>query len=325
MKKLAIYFGDSDDMGNPFNPKYEEVWRDMIREIEKYNIQVYMIREKNSYLGKGTFSRGWYIKNDQPFAISEPITVDLIFHRGGNSSIPASYDCPMINHPDLERLCNDKVKIAKLFADISPKTEGVGSYKEFLQVVSDWALLPQDMIVLKKNFMSGGKGVKVLPVKDVAEILFESWNNTLVQEFIDSSVGIPGLVEGLHDLRVVTINGEPVHTYVRTPKSGSFLANTAQGGTALALDLDKLPLDLLVTVKRINKEFIQYRPSILGIDFFNSKNGFKLIEINAPSGIIDPKLSPQDKVYRDKTVQMLVGELYKQVENFYSKQPRAAK
>lgn len=309
MKKLAIYSADSDDMGNPFKAEYEETWRGIIRELEKYNIQVYMVREKNSYLGKGTFSRGWCITNDKVIAMHEPITVDLIFHRGDNMSILPFYDCPMINHPDLERLCNDKLKVAKLFADISPKTEGVNSYEEFIRVISQWALNPQDMIVLKKNFLSGGKGVKVQPVKNVTEDLFDSWNDILIQEFIDSSVGVPGLVEGLHDLRVVTINGEPVHTYVRTPKSGSFLANTAQGGTALALDLDKLPVDLLATVERINKEFIQYRPSILGIDFFNSKKGFKLIEINAPPGIIDPKLSPQDKMYRDKTVLMLVDAL----------------
>ena len=90
-------------------------------------------------------------------------------------------------------------------------------------------------------------------LKDITKSLYESWDNILLQEFIDSSIRIPGIVEGLHDIRVTTINGEPVYTFVRIPKEGSFLANVAQGGKEMPLTLDKLPNDLLKLVEKINK------------------------------------------------------------------------
>ena len=72
--------------------------------------------------------------------VGQPIKVDLIWHRGSQATIPTNYDCPIINHPDMERLCGDKIKIAELFADISPKTKAISSYREFVDAVTEWGI-----------------------------------------------------------------------------------------------------------------------------------------------------------------------------------------
>ena len=310
-KKLAIYFSDPEPMGDPFNSSYPywEIYQGIIRDVEKHGIDVYVVRGVGAYLGNGTFSHGWQIRNETLVSVDEPVTVDLIFHRGSQATIPATYDCPIINHPDLERLIGDKIKVAELFPELSPKTRAINSYQEFVETIKEWGFDPEEKIVLKKNFLYGGQGVYIRPVKDMPESLYESWDNILMQEFVDSSVGIPGIVEGLHDIRITTINGEPIYTFVRVPAQGSLLANVAQGGTEIPLTLDKLPQDLLDKVAIINKKLAQYRPSILAADFFNSKDGFKLIELNARPGVSNPKLSVQDKNFNDKIVEMLVKAL----------------
>lgn len=310
-KKLAIYFSDPEPMGDPFNKKYPyfKIFQDIIREVEKHNNEVYIVRDKLSYLGKGLFSHGWRIENGALIAVEENIKVDLIFHRGNHETIPEIYDCPMVNHPDLERFCDDKVKIAEVFADISPKTKAINSYQEFLETVAQWNFRPEDKIVLKKNFLCGGRGIYIKPVKEITQSLYETWDNLLMQEFIDSSVGIPGIVEGLHDIRVVTINGEPVYSFIRVPPSGSYLANVSQGGTEKAVPLEKLPADLLELVSVVNKKFAHYKTSVMSSDFFNSKDGFKLIELNAPPAVCDPEQSPETRKYIDKLVEFLVKEL----------------
>ena len=310
-KKIAIYFSDPEPMGDPFNLTYPywEIYQQIVRDIEANNIEVYIVRA--SYLGNGVFSDGWTIQNRTLVPVGRPIKVDLIWHRGSQLTIPLTYDCPIINQPDLERFCGDKVQVAKIFSDISPKTKGINSYKEFTETVSEWNFDLESKIVLKKNFLYGGQGVNILPIKDVNESLYENWQDVLVQEFIDSSVGIDGIVEGLHDIRVVTINGEPVYTFVRIPKPGSFLANVSQGGTELPLSLDKLPSNLLELVTKINKRLENYKPSILAADFFNSKDGFKLVELNSRPGVSNPALSPQDKKFNDRIVQLLVEEVSK--------------
>ncbi len=241
--------------------------------------------------------------------VGQNITVDLIFNRDDKNTIPAIYDCPIINHPELDQICVDKVKTAEMFPEMSPKTKAINSYQEFVETVAEWNFNTEDKIVLKKNFLTEGRGVYILPLKNVTELLYEDWEDILVQDFIDSSSGVPGIVDGTHDIRVTTINGEPAYAYVRVPPSGSFIANVARGGTMTPLALDKLPANLLKLIKKINDKFVQYRPNIFGADFFNSKDGFKLIEMNSRPAVLDPAASPEQKEYDDKIVGMIVRAL----------------
>lgn len=309
-KKLAIYFSDPEPMGYPFNTKYPywEIYQDMIKDIEMQGIEVYIVRG-HSYLGAGAFSHGWRIRNGAMVAVGEPIRVNLIFNRDDKNAIPEIYDCPIINHPDLDHICVDKVKTAELFLDISPKTKAVNSYDEYLTTIKEWGVKKEDKIVLKKNFLSGGQSIYIRPVTEILASLYESWDNILVQEFIDSSVGIPGITDGLHDIRVITINSEPVYTFVRIPQNRSFLANIAQGGKEVPLSLSLLPPSLLELVKKINQQLASYRPSLFASDFLNSKDGFKLVELNSRPMVCLPSLSSQTKNYIDKIVQMLICEL----------------
>ncbi len=309
-KKLAIYFSDPEPMGYPFNSTYPywEIYQGIIRDIELHGIEVYIVRGA-SYLGKGVFSHGWQVRDGKMDPVDQHITVDLIFNRDDKNTIPAIYDCPIINHPELDEICVDKIKTAQMFPELSPKTKAINSYQEFIEIISEWGFNAEEKIVLKKNFLSSGRGIFILPIKEVGESLYDNWQDVLIQEFIDNSVGISGIIDGLHDVRVTTINGEPLYTFIRVPAQGSFLANIAQGGTEIPLNLDKLPASLLAIVAQINKKFNQYRPSIFASDFVNSKDGFKLLELNSRPGVCLPSLSQQDKQFNGKIVEMLVKVL----------------
>ncbi len=310
MKKLAIYFSDPEPMGYPFNSTYPywEIYQGIIKDIEAHGIGVYIVRG-SSYLGKGVFSHGWQVDSGEMKPVNEQIVVDLIFNRDDKNTIPAIYDCPIVNHPDLDQICVDKVKTAELFPELSPKTRAINSYEEYLDTIASWGFKSEDKIVLKKNFLSSGRGIFILPVNNVTPELYENWSDILIQEFVDSSVGIPGIVAGLHDIRVTTINGDPVYTFIRTPAPGSFLANVAQGGTEIPLTLNNLPKKLLDLVYKINQKLSQYQPSVIAADFMNSKDGFKLVELNSRPGVCLPSLSAQDKKFNDKIVEMLVDTL----------------
>lgn len=308
MKKLAIYFSDSEPMGYPFNSSvypYWEVYQGLIKNVEEHNIEVYIVRG-NSYMGKGIFSHGWQVRDGQLILINKYIEADLIFNRDDKNTIPAIYDCPIINHPDLDQICVDKVATARLFPDLSPKTSTICSYDEYVQIVNQWGLKKTDKIVVKKNFLSGGRGIYIRSVGEIDEFLYDSWDNILLQEFVDNSVGIPRIVDGLHDIRVITINGNPVFMLVRVPQPGSFLANVSQGGSEVQVSLDQLPPILLPMIERINTVLAQYRPSIFASDFVNSKDGFKLVELNSRPAVCIPSLSIDARRYMDAMAEMLV-------------------
>lgn len=297
-------------MGYPFNTTYPywEIYQGIIRDIERQGIEVYIVRG-NSYLGRGIFSHGWQVREAKMVPVEQNITVDLIFNRDDKNTIPAIYDCPIINHPDLDKICVDKVETATIFAEFSPKTKAINSFQEFIGTADQWGIKPEEKIVVKKNFLSGGQGIYIRPVRDISERMYENWQDILVQKFIDTSVGIPNIVDGLHDIRVVIINGEPVYSFVRIPPRGSFLANVSQGGSEQAVPLAQLPSDLLELVTQIKNKFIQYRPSMFAVDFFNSKDGFKLVELNSRPAVCDPEQSLETRKYIDKIVEMLVNSL----------------
>jgi len=68
-----------------------------------------------------------------------------------------------------------------------------------------------------------------------------SLEGKIVQQFVDSGSGIEKLnIEGVHDLRVVVVDGKPVLSYIRQPESG-YIANVAQGGTMEFVKLKMCP------------------------------------------------------------------------------------
>lgn len=308
-KTLAIYFSDPEPMGYPFHKEeYFEMYQEIIRAIEKAAIAVFIVRGA-SYQGKGRFNHGWRFESGELKKSTGPIQADLIFNRDDQNTIPKIYDCPIINHPDFDELCVDKIKTAELFPEFSPRTAGVHSFKEYKKTITDWSLKPDERVVLKLNFETEGRGVHVLPVKKVTEYLYNDWNNILMQEFLDSSVGIPGLTTGLHDLRVTVVNGDPINSYIRIPKPGSFLANISQGGTGQSLGLDAVPKTVLAMVSAITAKVRRYYPLLYAADFMNSPAGFKLIELNSRPGIQHPKWSDTYKKFNDAIVRMLVEAL----------------
>jgi len=285
-KTLAIYFSDSSPMGYPFNKSdYFESYQEIISDLENYGLKVFIVRGK-SYLKNGRFKKGWRFIDGILKESKGEIRADLIFNRDDKNTIPAIHDCKIINQPEFDQLCVDKFKTFEAFPDISPKTASINSFSEALKQIKKWQLTSDDMIVLKKNFLTEGRGIFILPVKNIKQELYPDWKDVLIQEFLDGSIGIPRIVKGLHDLRINVINGKPINAFLRVPKKGSYLANISQGGSGLPVDLKSVPKKVFSLVKKINQKALQYYPVIYSADFMNSPQGYKLVELNSRPGLL---------------------------------------
>lgn len=73
----------------------------------------------------------------------------------------------------------------------------------------------------------------------------------IVQDFLDSSVGIKGIVDGVHDFRITLNNGIHVSTLLRIPKPGKLVANFALCGDMEVLHLDDTPARFVDMAKEI--------------------------------------------------------------------------
>jgi len=308
-KTLAIYFSDPEPMGYPFSKEdYYVTYKSVITDIEKHGIHVYIVRA-DSYQGNGIFSQGWRFAGEKLEKSSGPVAANLIWNRDDKNTIPRITDCAIINQPEFDELCTDKAKTYEAFPNLSPKSAAIHSYQAYLEQIQEWQLPDSVKIVLKKNFETEGRGIHILPIKEVSDTLYGDWSNILVQEFLDSSCGIPGLTEGLHDLRVTVVNGVPINSFMRTPKKGSFLANVAQGGTGTSVPMENVPEEVISLVHTIDESFKKYFPAAYAADFMNTQHGYKLIELNSRPGVQHPNWSKTYQKFNDTLVDMIVNAL----------------
>jgi glutathione synthase/RimK-type ligase-like ATP-grasp enzyme len=250
------------------------------------------------------FSKSWkFIQAGEFEEINELVKFDLIFNRDDKNTIPEIRDALVINHPDLDKLCVDKLATQKAFPDLSPFTAEINSYEE---VTENIPKIKSSKIVLKKNFATEGRGIFIIEKEELKPELYDDWSNILLQEFIDNSVGIPGIVNGLHDIRICIINGNIINSFVRQPKEGSFLANIAQGGSGKSINFDEIPGELINLALKLDRQLEKYKPRIYAADFLNSPNGYRLMELNSRPAVQHPSWSKSYEIFNNALIEMLI-------------------
>jgi glutathione synthase/RimK-type ligase-like ATP-grasp enzyme len=303
---IAIYFSDADPLGYPLQKKaYREAYGTLAEIVDAHGIDCRIVRG-DSYRGKGVFAKSWILLPDQSVRESGPAHATLIFNRDDKNTIPIIRDCPIINHPDFDRLCTDKIATAEAFPALSPRTAAIHQWEECAQLLQQWKMHPSSLIVLKKNFETEGRGIHILPTGEVSPHLFDTWIDVLMQEFLDSSIGIPGIAEGVHDLRVTVVDGQPVNAFVRIPAPGSLLANVALGATGRSIDLDRVPQEIMNMVATIIAQTSTYAPVLFSADFLHAPQGYRLIELNSRPGMQHPDWSESYALFNDAVAHMLI-------------------
>lgn len=310
MKKIWIYFSREEKMWYPFDQRnYLEAYFYLIKDIEEnHNIEVYIVRWK-SYIWNWEFSNSYrfdYNKNDIELYETWKVKVDLIFNRDNENTIPYIDDCKIINHPDFDNLCTDKLKTYEKFSELCPKTTYINSYEEFLESSKILWFEESDLIVLKKNFLTNWIWVYIWELKWVKKNTYIDWDNILFQEFIDSSIWIPWIVDWFHDIRVTVVNWKITNSFIRQPKKWSYLANTSQWGSIFVVDLWNIPKDLIVKVEKITKTLVEYSPLFFSVDFMNSKDWFKLVELNSRPWLDHPSEYKEYYIFNNAVRDMLV-------------------
>ena len=269
MKTAGILFGNYLRWADyPFSKKRTNEAYELFTEIGKQNEVRFLISTFGN-LEEDILKKAWVFENKWKIAENEKI--DLIFDRDKTtaenieSKKEISKKIKIVNAPEFNLLCWDKFESYKKFPNLMPKTFLVKDIDELKQVLSQ---IKTEKIVLKPRYGIMGKDIEFLNKDQIKEVK----ENIIVQEFIDSSGGIEELgMEGVHDLRVVIINGEINHSYIRVAKEGSLFANCARGGKKMFID--KIPSRVIELVKEIDSRLEKYYPRVYSIDFVYGKNG----------------------------------------------------
>ncbi len=301
MKKIGVFFDAPGYHEYPFDiEEYVVAYDELATEFARQGGQFFIVRGQDTFLGNNRFSRGWRFGNAEFEAVEEPITLDVIYDKGHFVSDGAS---AVLNDRELDDLCVDKWKTCQRFPEYSPHTELVHDEKELRAALKKF---PEDRIVFKPKDGEEGKGVIIGSAADI--LAAESQFPALVQEFIDTSGGIPGIADGLHDLRLHSICGEMVLAFVRTPAEGKLVANVSQGGTETEVPADKVPADVMKIFRDIDSRLSHYPKRVFCVDLGRGHDGvWKLIELNSKPGLSADWRGGGYRLFKQKLVDVFLA------------------
>jgi hypothetical protein len=276
IKRIGVYFSSVKEAEHPLH-KEESLrsYGELTQEIERLDGELYILTGKDSYQGGLNFATSQRYQKGQ-LTDSGSVSVDLIFNKSNTI-----FDTDkVVNHPDINALCTDKLRTFELFSDISPRTTLVQKAEDLPEALRS---VPGSQKVIKPRSRSYAIGVYI----GSDEYLLQQPHRfpVLVQEFVDSSAGIPGIVTGVHDMRLVMVDGEVALSVVRTPPAGSLITNVARGGSLHMLAPHQIPPSAMTIASTVDTYMRRFRSRIFSVDMAFTDGGPKLIELNSKPNI----------------------------------------
>lgn len=284
---------------SPLNSDYYlSAYSDLLLAIRSHGADAYF-STADYYTGDGKFSQGYTFDSPVPvkdFTVVKDIQADIVYNKGGFSNVT---DVPVLNPRFIHDITSNKHETYLHFASYQPVSLVCSTPSEANDTLLE---IPGEMIVTKQPTGNGGHGVAIM---HRSEFIAEHQHYPLIlQEFLTTDIGIPGLVKGVHDLRIKMGDGEVWAGTLRTPAEGELRANVAQGGTERHLFPEEIPTDAIAIARQIDSYFQDY-PRYYSIDMANTPNGWKLIELNSKPGLSPTSMSPQSKHTTDRLAQYL--------------------
>lgn len=300
MTNFGICFSKEFKGDNPLSHtgKKLSVYLQLLKFCENEGWRVYILTRR-TYRSGNVFDGGWLLDGEKFLRTDEPVNINIVYDlTGGIAFPPEGENLNVVNRRDFKLLCWDKWAAYKLIGKYMPNTFWVGEDKERLGEVlkktkTNW-------VVLKPFNGLKGKNVYIGSKANAYTHNFEG-KKYIAQEFVDTSGGIKGIVEGLHDLRVAIVNKKIVWSHVRTPPKGTYAANVARGGTLTEIGTGKIPEEIFKIVKEISERFYEiYDNPIYSLDFGMRTDGRPyLFEINDSIGFPTWEMEARDIFLRE--------------------------
>jgi glutathione synthase/RimK-type ligase-like ATP-grasp enzyme len=275
---IGVYFKDPNEMGAPFTKEsYFRSYQELAAEVAALGDHFFVVRGEKNYLGNGVFSTGWELVAGK-LEPRDNIACDLIYNK---DSFPFENAVRVFNAREVDSFCTNKWLMYQKLTKWCPQTLYVTNQAELEQALAN---ITTDKVVVKPVDGAEGREVHIGPKAELVGLM--PTFPVLVQAFLDSSGGIPGIVEGTHDFRIAVFDGEILYSYYRTPPAGSLLANVSLGGRFEMIEPSRIPRQFREAVTEIDQHFASYPHRFYGVDFALTQDGPKIIEMNAKLGLL---------------------------------------
>lgn len=257
----------------------DAVYRDFFRHLRDAGCDV-VFASQAEYQGDRVFRDIPIFDGENIVPRRGDVTVDLLFDRSSaKQSLPKELATIAFSTPDFKMLCADKNETYRVLGSFMARSvaiESDGDLSKALAVCNQ-----SDRYVLKPAFGMKGRGIIIGTPAEITAAVPVVEEAYILQEFIDMSAGVPGIADGIHDIRVIIIGDQVIMASVRIPAAGKMLANVAQGGTIREIPYDSLPASLRSVVRQVQDILnSRYDQQMYAIDFGMSGDRAYIFELN---------------------------------------------
>ena len=277
MKKKFVFWRKLE--GNPVEDNFSEKPEyHAFFEICNKKFVFRIANNKYSYVGKGVFKNVFRYKKYKIIPAEKEFKSEVIYQRKRVADDTFDNAVPLLDSNEFKKWCPDKWNQYHLLKDLMPKTFLIEDEKYFKKHLIE---IKTEKAVVKPR--QGEKGENVIVFKKTnPPKLDENILRTkgyLLQEFCDTNLNVNGIVNGIHDLKLITI-GENLFANLRTPEKGKEFCTFDSPYTEVSIN--KLPKNVLEVhkevVKRVRKKFPK---DIYTIDIGITKKGPIVFEMNS--------------------------------------------
>ncbi|HVI69434.1 MAG TPA: hypothetical protein VM581_03160 [Magnetospirillaceae bacterium] len=288
MKTVVIFCRYIDQAKPPFNTAYyTAAYIDLLLALKKQGVQAYFATNPTTYKGDGVFTTAYTTDKICPvadFAVVHNIKADVVYDKGDFTAT----DVTLLNPEYVSTISASKAETYKLFSKYQPLTFICKSRAELEDALQK---LAGDLVVVKDPHGNGGHLVFIGSREKVLSLVPDTFP-LLAQEFVDTSGGMDGLADGMHDLRIMMGGSNIWGSRVRMPAPGDFRANIAQGGSEYYISVDQIPTEPSRMAHEISQTFKDY-PHYIALDFALTNKGWRLIELNSKPGLTAADSGPE--------------------------------
>jgi glutathione synthase/RimK-type ligase-like ATP-grasp enzyme len=287
-KKILIYFTKKEVAADPFAnvPDRREIYWSLFREGRSRGLDMYLGVKPTIHHGGMEFENVLFFTGEQFELQLKKISFDAIFDRSPNKNFPTpDIDSKTLNTLAFKKLANNKDCTYELLSEYMPKTFILGSEQDLEAALTFFR--PKELAVFKPVDEFGGRGVVITEAENITPFYLISNKKFILQKFVDTSYGVPGIISGHHDLRIIIMNGTPIMLQAREPKLGELRANISQGGHSFEFSFEAAPSALRKIVSKVHPLIdTLYSYPFYSIDFGIDQDGTPYIfEINDQIGL----------------------------------------
>lgn len=278
---------------------YKDSYMRLAQFAEARNIDLRFVLGVEQY-ENGVFKSYWKYENENYTYIPKSFVADLVYLKERSRKFEGM---KRVNSIFLEEICRDKILTASVFPQFVKKTILLTA-----ENISDLDKLRTEVVVLKPRSGTGGKNVQVLDKQQITAQMLAN-DEFVVQELIESSSGIPNLIEQRHELRLYVMNGEIQSAYIRLPATGSYLSNISQGATVQLITTDQIPQSARKIASEVDTKFTETFPRVYTVDLMYEKDQAWIVELNDQPGLPDVSVQPLTDNYLHVLLDLFVSGL----------------